>query len=142
VVRSDIFSGFGSSSQRSSGIHQGVDYEAAVGSAVSAVDDGRVVLSGTSSSWGEYVVVAHQNASGEVVSYTAYMHLSQRSVSVGDRVSSGSNLGLSGDTGNARGGPEHLHFEIWTSLDAAQRGSGLNHRRDPSKHLPEKKAKK
>ena len=41
---------------------------------------------------------------------TQYMHMSSRSVSVGDSVSQGQQLGISGSTGNSTG--PHLHFGV------------------------------
>jgi murein DD-endopeptidase MepM/ murein hydrolase activator NlpD len=136
VLRSDIPSGFGVILQRSSGIHQGVDLLSRVGRDVTAADAGQVALKGTSSTWGKYVVLAHQNDEGKVVSYTAYMHLSSNNaVELGQTVGAGDVLGQSGTTGNASGAPPHLHFEIWTSLKAAQKGSGLKYRIDPRPNL-------
>ena len=41
-----------------------------------------------------------------------YAHLSDWNVSSGQRVNQGQTIGFNGDTGNARGGRPHLHFEI------------------------------
>lgn len=56
---------------------------------------------------------------GKVVWLTAnngvayyYAHLNDWNVSNGQRVSQGQTIGFNGDSGNARGGRPHLHFEI------------------------------
>lgn len=79
----------------------GVGYTTSVGAAAGGV----VTVSQRSQSAGEYVVVSH----GDGVS-TIYMHLSSRSVSVGDKVSTGTTIGITGSTGNSTG--PHLHFGV------------------------------
>ncbi len=57
---------------------------------------------------GNYVVI---DGAGTGVDY-AYMHLVAPSAySEGDRIRTGDQIGLVGDSGNARGC--HLHFELW-----------------------------
>ena len=41
-----------------------------------------------------------------------YAHLADYNVSNGTRVSQGTVIGFNGNTGNAVGGPPHVHFEI------------------------------
>ena len=56
-------------------------------------------------SYGNYVVVSHSDGTS-----TLYAHMSSRSVSVGQSVSQGQELGKVGSTGSSTG--NHLHFEI------------------------------
>ena len=86
--------------------HKGVDI-GGVGytTEVHAAKAGTVIVSQRSSSYGEYVVVSH--GSGNT---TLYAHMSSRKVSVGDYVSQGDVLGITGSTGISSG--PHLHFEI------------------------------
>ncbi|WP_371618861.1 peptidoglycan DD-metalloendopeptidase family protein [Streptomyces sp. NBC_00454] len=91
----------------SSGYHTGVDFIASTGTTVKAVGAGTVVSAGWGGAYGNEVVIRH--ADGK---YSQYGHLSQLSVSVGQSVTAGQRLGLSGATGNVTG--PHLHFEIRT----------------------------
>ena len=86
--------------------HKGVDI-GGVGysSSVYAAKAGTVVISTYSSSYGNYVAISH--GSGNI---TLYAHLSSRKVSVGQRVSQGQVIGITGSTGISSG--PHLHFEI------------------------------
>lgn len=87
--------------------HQGVDIYAAHGAPVAAVVDGTV--SRSNSSLGG-ISVYLQGADG---SRYFYAHLAGHAeVSQGERVSAGTHVGYVGNSGNARGGPAHLHFEI------------------------------
>ncbi|GAA2966014.1 LysM peptidoglycan-binding domain-containing M23 family metallopeptidase [Streptomyces enissocaesilis] len=91
----------------SSGYHTGVDFAAASGTPVKAVGAGTVVSAGWSGSYGNEVVIKHDDGR-----YSQYAHLSSLSVSSGQSVGGGTQIGLSGSTGNSTG--PHLHFEIRT----------------------------
>lgn len=87
------------------GYHTGVDFSAPQGTPVKAVSNGTVVASDTSSAYGINVQI--RNADG---TYSLYAHLSAKSVSVGQTVTAGQQIGNVGSTGNSSG--PHLHFEI------------------------------
>jgi len=100
--------------------HRGVDIAGPVGTPIVASASGTVTVStalrnsnGTYRSYGEYIVISHDN--GYV---TYYAHMSQRYVSVGQYVTQGQVIGTRGSTGNSTG--PHLHFEIKNG------GSGVN----------------
>ncbi|MFV0126748.1 peptidoglycan DD-metalloendopeptidase family protein [Streptomyces sp. HMX112] len=110
-----------SGSMWSSGYHTGVDFAAPSGSTVKAVGPGTVVSAGWSGAYGNEVVIQHSDGN-----YSQYAHLSSLSVSAGQTVSGGQQIGLSGSTGNSSG--PHLHFEIRT-------GSGYGSDIDPVAYL-------
>ena len=93
--------------------HRGVDI-GGVGttSAAMATKAGKVILAKTvvygsygGSGYGNYVVVDHGGG------YTTlYAHLTSVSVSVGQMVSQGDTVGITGSTGNSTG--PHLHYEV------------------------------
>ncbi|MFD4374267.1 peptidoglycan DD-metalloendopeptidase family protein [Streptomyces sp. NPDC058486] len=97
-----------SGSMWSSGYHTGADFIASSGTTVRAVGAGTVVSAGWSGAYGNEVVIQHADGN-----YSQYAHLSSLSVSSGQSVSGGQQIGLSGSTGNSTG--PHLHFEIRTS---------------------------
>ncbi|MFF7045636.1 M23 family metallopeptidase [Streptomyces massasporeus] len=92
----------------SSGSHTGVDFHAASGTSVHAVGAGTVVEAGWGGSYGNQVVIKMNDGT-----YTQYGHLSSIGVSVGQQVTPGQQIALSGATGNVTG--PHLHFEARTS---------------------------
>jgi murein DD-endopeptidase MepM/ murein hydrolase activator NlpD len=100
----------------SSGSHTGIDFHAASGTTVHAVGAGTVVEAGWGGAYGNNVVIKMNDGS-----YTQYGHLSSISVSVGQSVTPGQRIGLSGATGNTTGA--HLHFEARTSPEY---GSDIN----------------
>ena len=85
--------------------HQGTDIAVPTGSAVMASGAGVVTVSGWQSGYGYVVYIRH--ADGRE---TRYGHLSRCLVSVGESVSQGQKIALSGNTGNSTG--PHLHFEM------------------------------
>ncbi|MFI1395638.1 peptidoglycan DD-metalloendopeptidase family protein [Streptomyces sp. NPDC020681] len=92
----------------SSGYHTGIDFVAASGTTIKSVGPGTVVSAGWAGAYGNEVVIQHSDGT-----YSQYAHLSSLSVSSGQSVSGGQQIGLSGSTGNSTG--PHLHFEIRTS---------------------------
>ncbi|MDX3243316.1 LysM peptidoglycan-binding domain-containing M23 family metallopeptidase [Streptomyces sp. ME18-1-4] len=94
----------------SSGYHTGIDFVVPTGTSLKAVGAGAVVSAGWGGAYGNQVVI--KLADGY---YAQYAHLSQLSVSAGQTVTEGQQIGLSGATGNVTG--PHLHFEIRTTPD-------------------------
>jgi murein DD-endopeptidase MepM/ murein hydrolase activator NlpD len=94
----------------SSGSHTGVDFHAASGTSVHAVGSGTVVEAGWGGSYGNNIVIRMNDGT-----YTQYGHLSSIGVSVGQTVTPGQQIGLSGATGNVTG--PHLHFEARTTAE-------------------------
>jgi hypothetical protein len=87
-------------------MHDGVDIAAPVGTQIHAAANGVVTRTGLSSSYGNFVEVAH--ADGMT---TFYAHMSRTAgLKPGAAVSEGDVLGLVGSTGHSTG--PHLHFEV------------------------------
>ncbi|OFY96988.1 MAG: hypothetical protein A3K10_03395, partial [Bacteroidetes bacterium RIFCSPLOWO2_12_FULL_31_6] len=97
-----ITSEFGS---RKSRYHYGTDIKLETGDTVRCAFNGKVRISTYSKTYGNVVVVRHDNGLE-----TIYGHLSKRLVDVDSTISSGTVLGLGGNTGRSYG--SHLHFEI------------------------------
>ncbi|MFD5143055.1 M23 family metallopeptidase [Streptomyces sp. NPDC058401] len=82
----------------SSGFRTGADVAASTGTPVHAVAAGEVVAAGSAGSYGYQVVIRHDDGL-----FSQYAHLSRLDVRVGDRVTPGREIGLSGPTGNSSG---------------------------------------
>lgn len=103
-----LSSGFGYRSRPTAGAstyHKGVDWATPVGTAVMASSGGVVTRAGWGSGYGYVIYIDHPDGR-----QTRYGHLSKILVSVGDHVSQGQKIALSGNTGVSTGA--HLHFEI------------------------------
>lgn len=92
-------------SGRQTDYHKGVDFAAAKGTPIHAVNSGVVTISRLSPSFGHYVVVDHGGGISSL-----YAHASVRYVSVGDKVKKGDVIAEVGSTGDSTG--NHLHFAI------------------------------
>lgn len=91
--------------------HSGVDLSASIGQAVYAIAPGKVVLSEFNSSYGFYIIIAHDvDYNGEYDYYSLYAHNSKLLVAEDDYVSGGDQIAEAGSTGRSTG--PHLHFEI------------------------------
>ncbi|MER6112433.1 peptidoglycan DD-metalloendopeptidase family protein [Streptomyces hirsutus] len=88
----------------SSGYHTGLDFPAAVGTAIKAVAAGRVSSLSRTGPYGNHLTVDH---GGGLTSL--YAHMSEFAAKLRDTVSAGSLIGRVGSTGNSTG--PHLHLE-------------------------------
>ncbi len=85
--------------------HNGVDFGSPMNTKTYAAANGRVTVAQYSKSFGNFIMIEHEN--GYV---TVYAHLESMSVKPGDVVKKGDEIALSGNTGRSTG--PHLHYEI------------------------------
>ena len=104
------------------GHHNGVDIGVPDGTDVFSVADGEVVRSDMKDrkGYGNLIIIKHSE-DGETF-YSAYAHLTERLVDVGDKVGQGDKIAESGggqglDNGGGLSTGPHLHFEIRKSID-------------------------
>ena len=109
VMSATVTSEFGSRTDPVTGEecagHHGIDLAAAPGSEIYAFADGTVKDVGKNDIYGNYVLLDHGNDLS-----TFYGHMSKVTVSEGDIVSAGEEIGIIGSTGKSTG--VHLHFEV------------------------------
>ena len=89
------------------GKHTGTDVAAPKVTAILAARGGVVTISTYNNSYGNYVVVQHDNGIA-----TLYAHMSSRAVSEGQIVTQGQTLGYVGSTGSSTGNHLHLEFRV------------------------------
>ncbi len=85
--------------------HQGIDISVPIGTPILSAMAGKVTGGGYSASRGNYIVVDHGNGIT-----TLYQHLSKALSKIGDIVSAGQEIALSGNSGISTGA--HLHYEV------------------------------
>jgi murein DD-endopeptidase MepM/ murein hydrolase activator NlpD len=96
--RSDPFTGGGA-------MHGGLDFKGPHASPILAAAEGEVTFAGGMGGYGNCIEITHAN--GLV---TRYAHLSGFTVSLGQKVKRGVQIGRMGSTGRSTG--THLHFEV------------------------------
>ncbi|CAM3193138.1 M23 family metallopeptidase [Filibacter tadaridae] len=94
-------------------IHQGIDIARPSSRTIKASDNGVVITAGRHSTYGNRVIVRHNNGYK-----TLYAHLASINVHVGQVVPQGTKIGVMGSTGRVTG--MHLHFEVFKN------GSNIN----------------
>jgi murein DD-endopeptidase MepM/ murein hydrolase activator NlpD len=90
---------------RTLGVHQGLDYKAALGTQVTAANSGRIVIAREMYFEGGLIVIDH----GESI-FTLYMHLSEFLIKEGANIEKSDPIGRSGASGRVTG--PHLHFAV------------------------------
>jgi len=109
--------------KRTNSIHDGIDIGIPIGTDIVAVHSGRIRVSEyQNSGFGEVIVI--ENIELE----TTYAHLSRRDCQVGDLITEGTVIGLSGNTGNSTG--PHLHFGL--RIKPWEYGGEMNGYSDPT----------
>ncbi|HSG46160.1 MAG TPA: peptidoglycan DD-metalloendopeptidase family protein, partial [Anaerolineales bacterium] len=89
--------------------HNGIDWGIPVGTQIKAAADGTVDKVGfENGGYGNFVKMSHMD--GNTKYYTYYAHLHSTSVKAGQKISAGTVVGSSGNTGASTG--PHLHFGV------------------------------
>ncbi len=107
----DVQSFWGASRDGGGRSHEGVDIFASRGTPVVAVADGFITRTGNQGLGGKQVWLRD----GILGNSYYYAHLDSVMTEGGRQVKIGDTLGRVGNTGNAAGGPTHLHFGIYTA---------------------------
>jgi murein DD-endopeptidase MepM/ murein hydrolase activator NlpD len=96
---------FGQGGGRWASTHTGLDFAAPIGTPIHSVMAGKVIFAAFAGAYGRQVQVRHYDGT-----VTSYSHMSAFSVSVGQVVRAGSQVGAVGITGNTTG--PHVHLEV------------------------------
>lgn len=116
--------------------HQGIDLATDEGYRLYAVEDGEIVgVNKGKDGYGFTITLKIDKPSETALhnKFAFYAHCDRVDVTVGQKVKAGTQIALSGDTGNAKGMTTvskggHLHFEL---RDKSICGLGLKNRFDP-----------
>lgn len=87
-------------------LHRGLDLRAAIGTTLTASENGVVQVASSASGGNELRIIGNDGT------VTRYLHLTRSLVDAGTKVSAGQQIAISGNTGHASDAP-HLHFEVY-----------------------------
>jgi murein DD-endopeptidase MepM/ murein hydrolase activator NlpD len=92
--------------------HRGIDLAAPEGTPINAFASGKVVHTGSSSTWGNYIVIEHSDNY-----FSLYSHIRDNGtlVSADEEVKDGQHIAEVGNTGRSFG--DHLHLEVGQADD-------------------------
>ena len=113
-------------------MHKGIDIRCKHDAVLATENGGKVVAvnQNVNTAGGKSITVEYNREDGSKVQ-TTYMHLSEVNVKLGDAVSAGQKIGVTGNTGTRTTG-EHLHFGVKTIA-----ADGTSRDVDPSSYLAE-----
>lgn len=109
LVASSLFGNRIAPTEGASTNHGGIDLRANYEDVFATEDGGKVVGVSSDSKSGKYVIVAYDRPDGSQWK-VSYCHLSEQCVAVGDMVTAGMKIGVSGNTGVGTG--PHLHLTV------------------------------
>lgn len=89
--------------------HKGIDIDCGIDTTVVAPNNGTVIFAGYKGGYGKTIMIDHGQINNKRV-VSLYGHLNTIKVNANQKVFSGNEIALSGNTGNTTG--PHLHFEI------------------------------
>lgn len=141
VVVDNLTKNFGDARGDGTRTHQGLDIMAREGTSIMSPTDAIVVRTGNGTNSGIYIRTANPGGENFV-----YMHLSKvaAGIETGDKVLRGEIIGFVGNTGNASGGPAHLHFELrqgGTAMDPFPRLTQAFTKAEQEKSIADARAK-
>lgn len=111
-------------------MHNGIDISTNHDDVLATENGGKVIKTGIDTTGGGNFVKVEYNREDGSKTIATYCHLSQIDVKVGDVVTAGQKLGISGSTGKSTG--DHLHF----SVDQVS-SDGTSRKVDPASYLSE-----
>ncbi len=125
VISSDFKSKTGYKGKFRKWPHTGIDIPVPRGTLILAAMNGKVVDVGNGPRGGKRVIIRHGSSlTTGYLGYSTYYHLSSISVTKGQYVTAGQQIGGAGKTGSSSAGFYHLHFELRSTPGFSENSRG------------------